>query len=104
MIPGDIWCTFGTLQSQLRTGLSAQTSGFGLWTTDIGGFTADPQKFGGGCNPSNGSYGELIVRWFQFGVTCPIFRQHGSRDTVPWVRPMRIGDPIRFAERFSVHC
>ena len=81
---GDIWCTFKSLQSQLRTGVSAQTSGFGLWTSDIGGFAADPDKFGGGCNPSNSSYAELVVRWFQFGVTNPIFRQHGSRDTEVW--------------------
>jgi alpha-glucosidase (family GH31 glycosyl hydrolase) len=24
------------------------------------------------------------VRWFQFGATCPLFRQHGARDTAPW--------------------
>ena len=77
---GDIWCTFESLQSQLRTGVSAQTSGFGLWTSDIGGFTADPGKFGGGCNPSNSSYAELVVRWFQVRLSvrpsarpsCPI--------------------------------
>lgn len=88
---GDIWCTFKVLRSQLRTGLSAQTSGFGLWTTDIGGFTADPGKFGGGCNPTNASYGELVIRWFQFGVTCPVFRQHGSRATEPWAYGPKVG-------------
>ena len=59
---GDIWCDFATLRSQVRTGLSAQTSGFGLWTTDIGGFTAPP---GGSCTPGNRSYDELVTRWFQ---------------------------------------
>jgi hypothetical protein len=34
---GDIHCAWSVLQTQVRTGLSAQTSGFGLWTTDIGG-------------------------------------------------------------------
>lgn len=32
---GDIWCDFETLATQVRTGVSAQISGFGLWTTDV---------------------------------------------------------------------
>ena len=24
-------------------------------------------------------------RWFQFGFTCPLFRQHGARSTEPWL-------------------
>ena len=28
---------------------------------------------------------ELIVRWFQFGFTSPLFRQHGARNTEPWL-------------------
>ena len=60
---GDIWCDFATLRSQVLTGVSAQTSGFGLWTTDIGGFTAPP---GGSCTPGNSSYDELVTRWFQY--------------------------------------
>ncbi len=78
---GDIWCDFPTLAGQVRTGVSAQISGFGLWTTDIGGFTGPP---GGTCTPGNSSYDELVTRWFQFGCTCPIFRQHGSRPTELW--------------------
>jgi alpha-D-xyloside xylohydrolase len=27
---------------------------------------------------------EMLVRWFQFGLTSPIFRQHGSRVVEPW--------------------
>ena len=27
---------------------------------------------------------ELLIRWFQFGLTSPIFRQHGSRVVEPW--------------------
>eukprot|EP01051_Picozoa_sp_SAG22_P013546 SAG22_NODE_1530_length_4216_cov_5.617926_3_plen_240_part_00 len=75
---GDIKCTFEVLAGQVRTGLSAQTSGFGLWTTDIGGFDGDY------CIPGNATYDELATRWFQFGATCPIFRQHGSRPTELW--------------------
>eukprot|EP01046_Picozoa_sp_COSAG06_P019512 COSAG06_NODE_1396_length_9589_cov_15.548204_6_plen_93_part_00 len=25
------------------------------------------------------------MRWFQFGFTCPLFRQHGSRPTEIWL-------------------
>lgn len=25
-----------------------------------------------------------MTRWFQFGATCPIFRQHGARQTEVW--------------------
>jgi hypothetical protein len=33
---------------------------------------------------SYGRYQELWVRWFQYGATCPIFRQHGARATEIW--------------------
>ena len=46
-------------------------SGIPWWTTDIGGF-----KNGDINSPS---FRELIVRWFQFGVFCPVFRLHGIR-------------------------
>ena len=45
-------------------------------TTDIGGYS--------GGNPSDPTFRELIVRWFQYGATCPLFRQHGARNTEPW--------------------
>jgi alpha-glucosidase (family GH31 glycosyl hydrolase) len=69
------------LELQVQTALSAQTSGFGLWTSDIGGYSA---VAGGNCDATNSSYRELVVRWFQFGVTAPIFRQHGQRETEIW--------------------
>ena len=79
---GDVQCTFPVLATQVRTGLSAQTSGFGLWTTDIGGYDGDDVNH---CDITNSTYRELVVRWFQYGVTCPLFRQHGSRDTEIWL-------------------
>eukprot|EP01079_Euglenida_sp_SAG-EU17-18_P004430 gene4430-804_t len=78
---GDIWCTWDVLRTQVDTGLSAQMSGVALWTTDIGGFGAPPN---GTCEPGQPAYDELVVRWFQYGATCPIFRQHGSRPTEIW--------------------
>jgi alpha-D-xyloside xylohydrolase len=46
-------------------------SGIPWWTTDIGGF------YGG--NIEDPDFRELIVRWFQYGVFCPLFRLHGNR-------------------------
>jgi len=68
----DIPSTFESLQIQVRAGLSATMSGLPWWTTDVGGFvmvgtTASPE------------WPELIVRWYQFGALCPIFRTHGAR-------------------------
>jgi alpha-D-xyloside xylohydrolase len=41
------------------------------WTTDIGGFILG--------HPNDPRYRELFIRWFQYGVFCPIFRVHGTR-------------------------
>jgi len=68
---GDIRSTFEALQAQVRAGLNIGLSGIPWWTTDIGGFT--------GGNPASSYFRELIVRWFQYGVFCPLFRLHGNR-------------------------
>lgn len=74
---GDIGTTMTVLKGQMNIGLSAQMSGIPWWTTDIGGY--------GGGSAEDPTYHEIIVRWFQYGVTCPLFRQHGARDhTAPW--------------------
>jgi alpha-D-xyloside xylohydrolase len=66
---GDVKSSFDALQAQVRAGLNMGLSGIPFWTTDIGGFyEEDPDNFQ-----------ELIVRWFQFGTFCPIFRLHGYR-------------------------
>ena len=69
---GDIPATWLSLQQQIRAGLSIAISGIPWWTTDIGGFH--------GGNPSDPAYRELMIRWFQFGVFCPLFRLHGDRE------------------------
>jgi alpha-D-xyloside xylohydrolase len=69
---GDIDSTFEDLRRQISGGLSIGLSGIPWWTTDIGGF-----KNGDISSPS---FRELIVRWFQFGVFCPVFRLHGIRE------------------------
>lgn len=70
---GDIHSTFEDLQQQVRAGLNAGLSGIPWWTTDIGGF------FGG--KVDSPYFRELIVRWFQYGVFCPLFRLHGWRNS-----------------------
>ncbi len=68
---GDIESTFEALQAQVRAGLNIAMSGIPWWTTDIGGFQ--------GGDIRTDYFRELIVRWFQYGVFCPIFRLHGYR-------------------------
>jgi alpha-D-xyloside xylohydrolase len=81
---GDIDSTFEALQAQVRAGLNMALSGIPWWTTDIGGF------YGG--DPDSATFRELMVRWFQFGAFCPLFRLHGWRE--PAVRhPVPSGGP-----------
>ena len=68
---GDTASTFESLRTQVRAGLNIAMSGIPWWTTDIGGF------HDGDINSDY--FRELIVRWFQYGVFCPIFRLHGYR-------------------------
>jgi alpha-D-xyloside xylohydrolase len=70
---GDIHSTFEDLREQVRAGLNVGLSGIPWWTTDIGGF------FGG--QNESAYFRELIVRWFQFGAFCPLFRLHGWRNS-----------------------
>ncbi len=68
---GDIPATFDSLATQIRAGINVGLSGIPWWSTDIGGFH--------GGDPGNAEYRELMVRWFQYGVWCPLFRLHGDR-------------------------
>ncbi|RJW53746.1 glycoside hydrolase family 31 protein [Clostridiales bacterium TF09-2AC] len=68
---GDVPSTFESLKRQIKVGLSVAVSGIPWWTTDIGGF------FDGDKN--NPEFRELLVRWFEFGAFCPVFRIHGNR-------------------------
>eukprot|EP00040_Diaphanoeca_grandis_P033279 m.203534 g.203534 ORF g.203534 m.203534 type:complete len:829 (-) comp32854_c0_seq3:137-2623(-) len=74
---GDLHATWVNLKKTVIAGLNAQLSGLGWWTHDIGAIS--------GCDITSANYRELLVRWFQFGLTSPIFRQHGSRPVDPWV-------------------
>ena len=67
----DIPSTFPALRAQVKAGLNIGLSGIPWWSSDIGGFR--------GGDPESPYFRELIVRWFQFGAFCPIFRNHGHR-------------------------
>lgn len=68
---GDIESSFESLRKQVVCGLQMAVAGIPWWTTDIGGF------YGG--NPSDPTFRELLIRWFQWGTFCPVMRLHGDR-------------------------
>lgn len=69
---GDVASSWASFRNQLAAGLNAGLSGIAWWTTDIGGFHG-----GDGRDPA---FRELLVRWFQWGAFCPVFRLHGDRE------------------------
>jgi alpha-D-xyloside xylohydrolase len=68
---GDVTANWETLRRQIPAGLSFSMSGLPYWTTDIGGFFRPDDQY------TSDSYHELLIRWFEFGIFCPIFRIHG---------------------------
>ena len=68
---GDIHSSFKSMRSQLAAGLSMAIAGIPWWTTDIGGF------YGGNIHDDN--FKECLIRWFEYGTFCPVFRLHGDR-------------------------
>ena len=69
---GDIATSYESLRAQVCAGLNAGLSGIPWWTTDIGGFH--------GGDPDSPEYRELLTRWFQYAVFCPVLRMHGHRE------------------------
>jgi len=70
---GDISANWITLRRQISAGLSFSMSGMPYWTTDIGGFFRPEDQY------TSQAYHELLIRWFQYGAFCPIFRVHGYK-------------------------
>ena len=75
---GDIDSSFESLRNQFAAGLNMGLAGISWWTTDIGGFH--------GGNPDDPDFRECIIRWFEYGVFCPVFRLHGDRE--PHSKPL----------------
>jgi len=68
---GDISSNFENLRMSITSGLSMSMCGIPWWNSDIGGFL-----FG---DIESDYFRELIIRWFQFGLFCPVMRLHGAR-------------------------
>ncbi|MBN1182766.1 MAG: DUF5110 domain-containing protein [Bacteroidales bacterium] len=74
---GDVASRWSDLKDQIAAGVNFCISGIPYWTTDIGGFSMESRYY----NPTKddlNEWRELNLRWFQFGVFCPLFRIHGQ--------------------------
>ena len=69
---GDVQSTWESFQDQVAAGLNMGLAGIPWWTTDIGGF-----MYG---NVHDKAFIQLLERWFEFAVFCPVMRLHGDRD------------------------
>lgn len=74
---GDVHSSFHALRNQFSAGLNMAMAGIPWWTTDIGGFQ--------GGNIHEPAFHELLIRWFQWAVFCPVMRLHGYRE--PQIQP-----------------
>lgn len=74
---GDVHSSFHALRNQFSAGLNMAMAGIPWWTTDIGGFQ--------GGNIHDPAFHELLIRWFQWAVFCPVMRLHGYRE--PQIQP-----------------
>ena len=71
---GDVIGSWMTFRRQIAAGLNFQMSGLPYWTTDIAGYGWPYER-----DTRDPDYEELYLRWFQYGVFCPILRTHGHR-------------------------
>jgi len=67
----DILCSFEHLDEYMKAGLNLAMSGIPWGAAGIGGFITHDNK--------SPKFHELMVRWYQYGVFCPVFRTHGCR-------------------------
>ena len=71
---GDVMGTWMTFRRQIAAGLNFQMAGLPYWTTDVAGYGWPYER-----DTRDPDYQELYVRWYQYGVFCPILRTHGHR-------------------------
>ncbi len=80
---GDIYGDFETLRRQVKAGLNISLCGIPWWNTDIGGFFKSkdtPEQFH-----------EVLIRWYQYGVFCPVMRMHGNRQPIQPIEGSAVG-------------
>jgi alpha-D-xyloside xylohydrolase len=76
---GDISGNWETFRRQIPAGLNFSMSGLPYWTTDVGGFFRPEDQY------TSDAYHELLIRWFEYGTFCPLFRIHGYKsETEMW--------------------
>ena len=68
---GDIMSDWNALRQNVTSGLSMAICGIPWWNSDIGGFLMGDTQ--------SEEFRVLLVRWFRFGLFCPIMRLHGWR-------------------------
>jgi alpha-D-xyloside xylohydrolase len=78
---GDIRSRFEVLRAQIPAGLNIAMSGIPWWTTDIGGFMDGDIR--------TNYFKELIVRWFQYCVFCPVL-------ATSFIHPGLLGKTVSF--------
>ncbi|MDE2495021.1 MAG: DUF5110 domain-containing protein [Alphaproteobacteria bacterium] len=71
---GDVIGSWMTFRRQITAGLNFQMSGLPYWTTDIAGYGWPYER-----STKGPDYQKLYLRWYQYGVFCPILRTHGHR-------------------------
>jgi alpha-D-xyloside xylohydrolase len=87
---GDVSANWITLRRQIPAGLSFGMSGMPYWTTDVGGFFRPKDQY------TSEAYHELLVRWFEYGAFCPIFRVHGYQSSAEiWNYGPQVEDILR---------
>lgn len=93
---GDTNSSWDALRKQVPICLSLTMCANPNVNSDIGGFFASEYngKYGSGTAQENPQFGELYVRWMQFGTFCPMMRSHGTstpREIYLFGKP---GDPV----------
>jgi alpha-D-xyloside xylohydrolase len=69
--------SFEHLTEYVKVGLNLAMSGIPWGASEIGGFITPDHE--------SDRFHELMIRWYQYGVFCPVFRTHGYRPTnEPW--------------------
>lgn len=79
LFAGDQKATFEGLQQAIQGGISAGTTGFSVWGSDVGGLQGMPTE-------------ELYLRWLGFSTFSPLMRSHGSEGCDPWNYDSTEGD------------
>jgi alpha-D-xyloside xylohydrolase len=74
---GDVAARWEDLKNQIPCGINFCAAGIPYWTTDIGGFSVESRYEKQ--DPAHvEEFRELMMRWYQFGAFCPLFRVHGE--------------------------